>query len=128
MSYAFKSRDVAERLRSRALLQERSSGSQTLEEGANWEAKTPPEGIPAADSESDTIPSALCAVYYMVDDGGTITRTPAIVDGQPLKLRIGNRASAEIGGNRFISATRYVGGALIVTFDDCDADEVGPEP
>lgn len=120
MSYAFKSREVAERLRSRALLQHRGNGSQTLEEGANWEAKTPPEGIPAADPESDTIPSALCAVYYMVEDGGTITRTPAMLDGQPLKLSIGNRSTTEIGGDRFISATRYVGGALIVTFDECN--------
>jgi len=90
---------------------------------ANWEVKTPSDGIDGWDG-GDTIPAEKCDVYMMVESGGSITRSPVLgKDGVQMKVLVGNRSRLEIDGNRFVSATRYVGGALIVTFDDCADDE-----
>lgn len=119
MTTAFREKAIAKRLKLMAMAPEIGRGT-TGEEGANWEVRTPAEGIDAYDGESDEMPSAMCLVWYIVDDGETIRREPMLVDGEQLALRVGNRASTPIGGDRYVSATRYVGGALIVTFDECD--------
>jgi hypothetical protein len=118
--YGFADRTTAEKLRQMAGLPAIRDTRTTPEEGANWEVRTPSAGIAAKTAAAETYPSAECDLFYIVtDSAGVIRRVQALDGSTPVKLRVGNRSTTAIPGNRFVSATRYIGGAYIVTVDDC---------
>jgi hypothetical protein len=120
--HGFTEETVALRLREMAAVPSGDSTASGIDISELWEVKTPPSGIPGASTQSDTSTFNLvsCKAFYLVVDGNTVKRRKVMVKGQQLELKVANKATDAIPGNSYVGVTRFVGGAFVVTWQDCN--------
>lgn len=125
----FQQRYIAERLKMQALDLRGVPTPPLVDDCVMWLLRTPSAGIDAFDAddtdpltwEDTDVPSAFCTAWSLYEtDTGTIRRSKQYdEDDNQIELLVANLAPQAIPGDRWLGATRMIGGALLATWLAC---------